>query len=274
MASHFDRPTVSGSIYYATAGSGRRYCYAYDPPSSMSETNVNFAEYTVAVRDTRSRIRPLRLDVEGATVVPFRSSIRSYDDIIEVTDRGYTEAEQLLRRTTGAAEVVVFDHNIRRGGDPAASRQRTEPKRPVFHAHTDFTADSAFVRASIVLGAERLRARRFMAVNLWRPIAGPVLESPLAICDASSVAESDLKKADLIYPNRTGEINYLAYNPDHRWYYVREMRNDQAWVFKNYDSAGNISARFTPHSAFLDRPPNSANPPRQSIEFRAFALFG
>lgn len=50
------------------------------------------------------------------------------------------------------------------------------------------------------------------------------------------------------------------------------MRTDEAWVFKNYDSATDGRARFTPHTAFVD-PTHPAAAPRESIEFRAFAFY-
>ena len=36
--------------------------------------------------------------------------------------------------------------------------------------------------------------------------------------------------------DREGEIYSLLYNPDHRWFYVLEMRTDEAMLLKCYDS--------------------------------------
>jgi hypothetical protein len=273
MSAASNHATVNGSVFYASASAGYHYCYAYDAPRDTAETNVEFVEQMVAIRDTRSLLQPLCLAVHGAEVVPHRSAVRSFYSDENVRRVGYAEVEELVRHATGAATAIVFDHNVRRGGSGSAVRPATEPKRPVFHVHTDFTAESAFARAARVLGSNWPRDKRLVAINVWRPIKGPVLDSPLAICDASSVADADLRKAELIYPDRTGEINYVAYNPAHRWYYVREMDPDQVWVFKNYDSGRDGRAQFTPHTAFADRPPDAATPPRESVEFRAFALF-
>jgi hypothetical protein len=273
MIAAADHATVDGLMYYASASTGYRYCYAYDAPRGTAETNVEFVEKIVAVRDVRSVPQPLCLEVHGAAVVSHRTAVRSFSRDEEVRAIGYAEAEELVRAVTGAGKAIVFDHNIRRGGSGPAERQAAEPQRPVFHVHTDFTAKSAFARVTRVLGADWPRQKRFVAINVWRPIRGPVVDSPLAICDASSVADADLRKADLIYPDRTGEINYVAYNPAHRWYYVREMATDQVWIFKNFDSGGHGGAKFTPHTAFADRPPDLACAARESIEFRAFALF-
>jgi hypothetical protein len=61
--------------------------------------------------------------------------------------------------------------------------------------------------------------RRFAIVNLWRPIDAPVLQTPLAICDARTIEPSDLLPSDLVYPDWTGETYAVAYNPRHRWYW-------------------------------------------------------
>jgi hypothetical protein len=50
------------------------------------------------------------------------------------------------------------------------------------------------------------------------------------------------------------------------------MGVDEAWLFKNFDSAPAGPGRVAPHSAFTDpRYPLAA--PRESIEVRALAVF-
>jgi len=123
-----------------------------------------------------------------------------------------------------------------------------------------------------VLGKALTVGRRLTAINVWRPLAEPLRDSPLALCDASSVEARDLRETDLLYPDRTGHIYYLTHNPAHRWYFASDMRTDEVWLFKNYDSATDGRARFTPHTAFAD-PTHHQVSPRESIELRAFALF-
>ena len=84
----------------------------------------------------------------------------------------------------------------------------------------------------------------------------------------------DLLATDLIYPDRTGEIYHLAYNPRQRWYYFPDMRRDEALLIKGYDSRHDGRARFTPHTAFQDPHTLPGAPPRESIEVRTLAFFG
>jgi hypothetical protein len=266
------KSTVRSSLYYAAADAQPLYHYAYAPHGGARETNIEFVEHQVGIRDVRQLPQAPRLDVEGASLLNHRTSIRSFYDADELRRVGYPETAELVKSMTGAAEVVVFDHNLRRGGDQKASSGAADVKRPVFHIHTDFSAGSAPARAAAVLGKPLALGRRLAAINVWRPLAEPLRDCPLALCDASSVEARDLRETDLLYPDRTGQIYYVTFSAAHRWYYASDMRTDEAWMFKNYDSAIDGRARFTPHTAFVD-PTHPRVAARESVEFRAFAFF-
>src|SRR6516162_9461439 len=119
-----------------------------------------------------------------------------------------------------------------------------------------------------------LRASRYAipSTRTTTAIRGPLRDAPLAVCDATSVAFSDFVPSDLVYRDRTGETYRVTYNPAHRWFYVPEMRADEAVLIKCYDSAEDGTARFTAHSAFED-PTAPANVlPRESIEVRTLVF--
>ncbi|HEY0801938.1 MAG TPA: CmcJ/NvfI family oxidoreductase, partial [Steroidobacteraceae bacterium] len=269
--SHPQDGTVRGSVHYAAAGDRQLFYYAY-APHGVEETNIEFVEHVVDIRDVRQSRKALQLEVEGASVLTHRSAVQSFYDAHELRRVGYPETADLVRSATGAAEVVVFDHNIRHGGDRVGTPAWGEVKRPVFHIHTDFSDKSARARASLVLGKPVVSDRRMAAINVWRPIVEPLRDCPLAICDASSIDERDLREADLLYPDRTGQIYYVTFNPAHIWYYASNMRTDEVWIFKNYDSAADGRARYTPHTAFMDPTHHPAVPARESVEFRTFAF--
>jgi len=77
---------------------------------------------------------------------------------------------------------------------------------------------------------------------------------------------------ELRYADRTGEIYYLVHESGQRWCFASDMTIGEAWLFKNFDSAGAQSAGAAPHSAFTD-PRHPFAPPRESIEVRALAIF-
>jgi hypothetical protein len=115
--------------------------------------------------------------------------------------------------------------------------------------------------------------RRFAILNFWRPVGGPELQAPLAVCDARTIEPSDLISSDLIYPDWTGETYAFAFNPRHLWYWYPRQMPCEATLLKIYDSATDGRARLTAHTAF-DAPAGAAGArPRRSIEVRSIAFW-
>jgi hypothetical protein len=187
----------------------------------------------------------------------------------------YPEAERLVASATSASRVVVFDLTIRRRLPGVADRAAGAPRQPVPRVHNDYTVKSGPQRVRDLLGeeADALLAGRFSVINVWRPIRGPLRDAPLAVCDARSVAFEDFVPSDLLFRDRTGEIYAVTYNPSHRWFYVPEMREDEALLLKCYDSAQDGRARFAPHTAFEDPTAPTDILPRESIELRTLVFY-
>ena len=179
----------------------------------------------------------------------------------------------MIKRVSGATRVVLFGHTLRSGDE--AEREERLIREPVLSAHNDYTEWSGPQRVRDLLPdeAEKLLERRFAIIQVWRAINKPIQANPLAVADASSVANEDLMIAERRYPNRVGQTYRLRYNPAHRWFYFPEMRRDEALVFKVYDSEKDGRARFTPHTSFDDPNSPAGAPPRQSIEARALVFF-
>jgi hypothetical protein len=90
---------------------------------------------------------------------------------------------------------------------------------------------------------------------------------------AHTMEQKDFIATDLKFPDRTGEIYSVAYNPEQRWFYFPRMQPDEAMLLKCYDSMEDGRARFTAHSAFTDPTAPADAPPRESIETRTFVFF-
>ena len=151
---------------------------------------------------------------------------------------------------------------------------RRAPRQPVTRVHNDYTEGSGPQRIRDLLPAEAdaLIERRYAFINVWRPTKGPVLESPLAVCDARSVAPEDLVGCDIVYRDRTGEIYTVTFSPRHKWLYFPKMQVDETILIKCYDSELDV-ARFAPHVAFNDPTAPADAPPRESLEIRTVAFF-
>jgi hypothetical protein len=112
-------------------------------------------------------------------------------------------------------------------------------------------------------------------MNLWRPIK-PVQRTPLALCDASSVAAGDLNGSEirggLNDPNRPSLFGFnLSFSPRHRWYYAPRMQPDEVLVFKLFDSDRD-RVQWTGHTAFDDPAAAADAPARESIEIRTISF--
>ena len=252
--------------------------YAYQPPPGVPWPRRGGAAHD-EIRDLRPAASELTLDEVGFQFLAHRSTVRNFWDGDEIRRVYYPESIALLKRVTGASEVRVFDHTLRRRvpGENDRSTKPGVPRQPANRVHVDQTAASGVSRLRIEYPdeADALLRRRVAIVNLWRPIKSPVLDAPLAVCDARSVAPQDLVASDLVFRDRRGETYNLIYNPGQRWFYAPQMRPDEVLLLKCFDSRddGGV-ARFAPHTAFIDPTAPEDAPPRESIELRTFVIFG
>jgi hypothetical protein len=272
VALEVDRPVVQAEIEFLVPEVERPFTYGREAlPGGEAET-ARFAARTVRIQDVRGG-QPLRLDEHGATLVDSPTRVRRFYDDSHVQQRYYPESAELIQSVLGADRVVVFDHNVRRGTSRQLHASAHSVGRPVHHAHTDYTPRSALRRLREAFGPNAEQGlSRYLQVNLWRPIRGPVRDAPLAVCDGASVAPDALQTVELRYRDRIGEIYYLVYEPLQRWYFASDMAVDEAWLLKNFDSASPGPGAVAPHSAFMDpRYPDVS--PRESIEVRALAIF-
>lgn len=269
-------PRVEAGLLYLEPSSGKPRSLEYEPPPGVPRTTAVYREHTVAIRDVRPVASTLSLEREGFQLLTAPTSVRDFNDEESIRTRYYAETISLLEELTGASRVVVFDHTIRRRIPGATDRSTGIARQPVPRVHNDYTAKSGPQRVRDLLGdeADTLLQRRFSVINVWRPIRGPVQDSPLAVSDARSIGGHDLVATDLIYPDRIGEIYYVKFNPQHKWFYAPAMRDDEIMLIKCYDSAEDGRARFVPHSAFVDPTTPAGAPPRESIELRTLVFYG
>jgi hypothetical protein len=258
---------VTTTLHYLKRGAEKPAYYRTDPPPGVPRWNGVGDPHEVRIEDGRGRKAEFTVDRNGFALIQAPTAVADFYDPEEIKRVYYPEVERLLQERLGAARVFVFDHVVRNAGRPGLA----EPSRQV---HNDHTANSAPRRVRDHLGAdaEELLKRRFGVVNVWRPISGPVLDSPLALCDARTFTEADLITSDLVYAHVRGETYRVEFNPAHRWYYFSEMRADEALLIRIYDSATDGRARLSFHTSF-ENPLTPGAPPRESIEVRSLVFF-
>ena len=258
---------VTATLHYLKRGAEKPAYYRVDPPPGVPRWNGEDDMRDVTIEDGRGREAEFTIDRNGFQLVKAPTAVADFYDPQEIKRVYYPEVEQLLKDKLGASRVFVFDHNVRNATKPGLAT----PSRQV---HNDHTVNSAprRVRDHLPDEAEELLKHRFGIVNVWRPIRGPVIDSPLALCDAQSFTDDDLIATDLVYPHVRGETSSVEYNPRHRWYYFSEMQTDEVILIRVHDSANDGRARLSFHTSF-DNPLASGAPPRESIEVRALVFF-
>jgi hypothetical protein len=273
---------VEATLSYLAPGEGPVEVRAYPPNSGRETSRPASRAQRVSIRDARAFSEQLRLDEQGFELHAHRSSFVDYYDPKLVESYYYDEVSHLMRALTGALTVLVFDHNVRSA--VRAARGEVGVRTPVDQVHNDYTVASGPRRKQEVLeaaGRLDLMGYHVAFINLWRPIIGPVLDNPLAVCDARSVASADLVatsiqhfgEGDLAVPRHRGEIYSVRYAPAHRWVYVSEMQPHELLLLKGYDSREDGRARFVPHTGFENPVRPAEVVPRESIEARTLVVY-
>ena len=273
-------PGVTAGLAYLSPSTAQPYTFMYPPPAGTPWDNCGYQVLRASIADARAMTSP-SVDVEGFELWDAPTSITDVTDEADVRRDYYPEASELAKQATGADLAFIFDHAVRQreAGRPALTFGRSgKPSAPlgaVGRVHADYSEASGQRRFELMAADHPIvrHARRFAIINIWRPIRGKVLDTPLALCDARSVSVQDLVTAELRYPGRTGELYLVRPSLRHRWAYFSQMDRDEALIFKQYDSQVSGVARFTPHSAFdLPDVPDDA-PLRESIEVRCLVVW-
>lgn len=268
-------------------------------------TSFKLKDYQRNVTSLRGQEDQFSTENSGFAVYKHPVSEKEFTSDSAVRNGYYAEVEAMLReRLPGKVKkVVIFDHTIRR-------RDKNSPRQPVQQVHVDQTPGAAAARVRRHLPqdeAEELLKGRYAIINVWRPIANPASDFPLAVIDWRSTKPEDFIAVDLLYPKRAdnddddrgkerlpdqktlqstegyearGETFGVAPSEDHRFYYMKDMTPEEVMLLKCYDSAGegeplgkkSLAVR-TPHTAFIDPQTPEDAPGRQSIEVRTLVFY-
>lgn len=265
--------TVQAQVNYTRRTDHKPVVYQYEKPAGATSAEDLVDPHQVNIANARPIAQDLSLDRQGFLLRPQVTKVTDFDDPAQRRSIYDLEIADLVINSTGARDALVFDHTIRRTQHDDSS---AETRAPVRIAHNDYTKKSGPQRVLDLLpkgASQAALTRRFSIVNVWRSLNGPILDTPLALADARSIADADWIATDLKYPDRTGEVYRIAFNPAHRWFYVPQLQGDEAILIKSFDSAENGIARFTPHTAFDDPSTLPGTAVRESIESRVLVFY-
>jgi hypothetical protein len=263
---YFD-PPVDGSVPFN---------YVEAPPAGSPPRNFGDFDISVNIKDIRGNESSYNLDNDAFAAISNvpDSAEKDFTSDESIKKNYYPEVEKLLlENVPGSTKIILFDHTIRRANSKAA-------RNPVVRVHIDQTAAAAEARVKLHAPeeAERLLQGRYRIINVWRPLNGPVLGSPLAFASSHSVDDGDLIPIEHRYPDRTGYTAGVRYNAGQEWHYLSGMGNDERLLLECFDSEGanpnsTVHGGRVPHTAFIDPRTPAGAPGRESIEVRAL-VFG
>ncbi len=267
---------VMGELGYAVPLRERAFQTMYEPQDGTPGTNCAYDMRSCRISNARQVESSLSLEGNGFELLDAPSAVKDFYDEAEVANLYYREIEELAMDMTGGTKARVYDHLLRQReeGRPSLTMGRPgDGSKPaaVGRVHNDYTETSGMARLNMVF-PEVEPQLPFLILNFWRPVLNPVIDTPLAVCDARSVSMTDWIETDIIYPTRKGQIYMLKHSDAHRWHYYPTMQPYEILVFKTYDSRRAAAARMTPHCAFDDVTAPGDAPLRRSMEIRCLVL--
>jgi len=240
--------------------------------------SLPLAAARMPIQDMRGRESAFSLAEQGFALVHAPTAVGDFHDPAEVARVYAPEACALVRDITGCAKTVVSSPGLVRVSRRAAERPVGAAPTGNF-AHADFSLRSGEFWLRRTLPPEEAEARlkhRYGIFNVWRTFSPPPQDVPLGLCDARSVAPSDIQNCTITLSRLGQEITWentaYRHNENHRWFYCSDMKRDEAFVFRSFDSDPNF-ADHVPHTAFEDLTCPGDAPPRSSLEIRVLAFY-
>src|SRR5215213_4547385 len=109
----------------------------YGPDFQFFRHNGSEHRERVNIRDGRTQTARWGLDKSGFQLTSHRSAVRDFFDADEVKAVYYRELENLIARTCGASQVIVYHHAVRSGDE--TERSAKQILGPAKLAHSDYT---------------------------------------------------------------------------------------------------------------------------------------
>jgi hypothetical protein len=251
------------------------------PKLGWPVTNYAHTPARITIHNLRGRENSVHLDNNGFELVKYDGNIHDeFDDNSEEQRLYYEDIITAVKKHLGASRVIIINHVIRSRGPPRAADQ-CDPthKNPVFYPHVDYDPPAARFKVKEILGEEegnKMMQNRFQIINVWRPLGPyPTMNTPLAICDYHSLdLDNDIHVSKVDGSESTIALYMISNNIKNaqRWYYLNEMRSNEMFIFKNFDSNPEV-AQFAAHTAFTNEYAPSKNIEQCSIEVRCLVFY-
>ncbi|KAJ4142058.1 hypothetical protein NW754_014848 [Fusarium falciforme] len=256
------------------------YSMRYLPEEGIPQTNYKKVKYPLTARSMRRPdVGPFRLNECGFQLVNLDSKL-SYDEFWDnkrVQEVYIEEVKDTLKKQLDAKHVFVLDYAVRKRHKsfPISTGEEYEYDQPTALAHIDFTREEGERIIKILFGdqADKVLQGRWQAINIWKPIMGPLNDWPLGLCDTRSVDfEKDTIAGDIVFDDFYTENLQILHNPGFQWYYLPDQNTWEVLMFKSADSDKNSPTPGCAHSGFYN-PHVKEGDLRESMDCRCFVFF-
>ncbi|WVQ81625.1 hypothetical protein IAT38_003749 [Cryptococcus sp. DSM 104549] len=273
-------------------GTPEGYYLVYDPvEGERKRPSVN---YDVELHDLRKLDGPLgavsvaeQVKKRGFAVTKHESKFVGEIGNLEGAQAYLDETCELMKSYLGCSRVIQWNSTVRRADSrpyETVERQKgpekdfvptTRVQPPAGHAHVDQDETWAPNVVKMATGEEASKFKRSMIINIWRPIKGPVTNSPLCMLDFTTFSPSDMAKNESMF----GTGIQIHHSPAQKWTYVRHQMPDEIVVLLCYDSdqGKDGAALFCGHVAGVIDDSEGVDQelvcPRESIEVRMVAVW-
>jgi hypothetical protein len=222
-------------LNYRRPPTNGKYAGRYIGIPDRGDAIDDFDAITVNMQNARQLRTPAELETMGFTLAKHPTKVKDFQNDEEVTTEYYDEIIDLVKRSSGATRVFIFDHTVRHSAATSMnSLEKGAAAAALPRVHCDYTDISAPARLEQLSKAgiySRLKQRvlteeemgqiakgRFSFINVWRSIdaENPILQMPLAVCDPKSVSPTERFLYTMFYADRVGENYGLTHSDKHQ----------------------------------------------------------
>src|SRR3954468_8954832 len=132
------------------------------PEMEHKEIPPQYKQHLMPIRNGRPLRDSFKLDTHGFAFTDHHTAVKDFTDEAERKGVYDGEVAELIKRHSGASEVLVFDHTIRVGDEQAMKAINARP--PVKGVHNDYTESSAPRRLREIVGDAEAE-RRFRSAG-------------------------------------------------------------------------------------------------------------
>ena len=273
--------TVGNINYFSHSTDGcPAWLISFALPATV-RSNFERSPVPITIRDLRGKEDSVNLDTNAFEVAKYNGSVQEvFEDGSEAQKTYYKEISDIFKKRLGASRVLIYHHSFRSRGPSAPDEELNDNNRnPVFFPHVDRDRDSVYSVIEKQLGheeAEKVKKNRIQMINVWRPLGPqPITNKPLAICDFVSIdVDKDVKPMTtrLVDSNVTAFTLARNANDAHVWYYLSQMRSDEMFLFKQFDSKPDV-AGLAFHTAFEIDNESTPSEEQRSLEIRCLVFY-